>query len=99
MSRRSILTMTLVAVLFLMPLVAGCGGGSTEEKAAPAESAATETAAETTEAAAETVATHDCDGGCGMTGVAEAKLTEVEGKWYCAGCAKKAQEAHGDDDG
>ena len=47
---------------------------------------------ETTEAAAETVATHDCAGACGMTNVPEDQLTEIDGKWYCAGCAAKAKE-------
>jgi hypothetical protein len=39
------------------------------------------------------VATHDCEGACGMTSVPEDQLTEIDGKWYCAGCAAKAKEA------
>lgn len=39
-------------------------------------------------------AVHDCAGGCGMTAVPEDQLTEIEGQWYCAGCARKAGEDH-----
>ncbi len=77
--------MTLLAVAAaacLLILTAGCGGddntAAETEKAASAE-AATE------------VAVHDCDGGCGMTDVAVDKMTVVDGKYYCAGCAKKAE--------
>jgi hypothetical protein len=45
------------------------------------------------------VATHDCAGDCGMTNVPESEMTEIDGKWYCAGCARKAQEDHGHDHG
>ena len=89
MTRPTILIFALLAVLCM---AAGCGGDNTEEQAAPAESAATETAAET----ATTVATHDCDGGCGMKDVSEANMTEIDGKFYCAGCAKKAEAEHDD---
>ena len=94
MTRPTILIIALLAVLFM---AAGCGGEQAEEQAAPAESAATETAAET----ATTVATHDCDGGCGMKDVAVDKMTEIDGKFYCAGCAKKAEAKsdHPHDDG
>lgn len=94
MTRPTILIIALLAVLFM---AAGCGGDTAEEQAAPAESAATETAAE----AATTVATHDCDGGCGMTDVPVDKMTEIDGKFYCAGCAKKAEAKsdHPHDDG
>ena len=82
----------LIAALFLL---AGCGGGddaaTTAEEAAPATEAAP---AETAPAEAEAVAAvHDCAGGCGMKAMPEDKMTEVDGKFYCAGCAKKAQEA------
>ena len=87
MTRPMILIVALLATLIL---AAGCGG-NTEEQAAPAESTTTGTAAES---AAETVATHDCDGGCGMKDVPEADMTELHGKWYCSGCAKKAEEEH-----
>ena len=83
----------LVAALFLM---AACGGG--DEATTEAEDHSP--AAETPEAApAEAVAVHDCDGGCGMKAVPEDKMTEVDGKWYCEGCAKKIhaeKEGHGE---
>jgi formylmethanofuran dehydrogenase subunit E len=46
------------------------------------------------EAAAETVAVHDCEGGCGMTAVPEDKMTQIDGKWYCGGCAHMLQGDH-----
>jgi hypothetical protein len=88
MSRKPFLIL-LAALLILMPALTGCGGGESEE-AATTEQAAP--AAEETAPAA-TVATHDCDGGCGMTAVPEDQLTEIDGKWYCAGCAAKAAKS------
>jgi hypothetical protein len=85
MKTRSILATGLIALLMMVPLLTGCGGG--EEEAATAE---------TPEAAAESVATHDCAGACGMTAVPEDQLTEIDGKWYCAGCAAKAKEGGAD---
>lgn len=77
----------LVAALFLMT---ACGGGDDATTQAEDHTPA----AETTEAApAEAVAVHDCDGGCGMKAVPEDKMTEVAGKWFCAGCVDKAKEA------
>lgn len=106
MNKRLILGASLVSLLAIFLFVAGCGDGGNDtaseaESAAPAEeAAATETAAETaTETATETVAMHDCAGGCGMTAMPEDQMTEIEGKFYCAGCAKKMEsggEAHGD---
>ncbi len=99
MNKRLILGASLITLLAFSLLIAGCGGG--EDTAAEAESAApvkeaapaAETAAET---ATESVAVHDCAGGCGMKAVPEDKMTEIDGKFYCAGCAKKAQaEGHG----
>jgi hypothetical protein len=34
---------------------------------------------------------HDCDGGCGMKDMTEDQLTEIDGKYYCAGCAAKVK--------
>lgn len=106
MNKRLILGASLVSLLAIFLLVAGCGDGggdtaSEAESAAPAEeaaptAAATETAAET---ATETVAMHDCAGGCGMKAMPEDQMTEIDGKFYCGGCAKKMEsggEAHGD---
>lgn len=105
MNKRLILGASLISLLAIFLLLSGCGDygsddASKAESAAPAEEAATtetvpetaaETAAETaTEAVTEIVAAHDCAGGCGMHAVPEDQMTEIEGKWYCAGCAKKA---------
>jgi len=102
MNKRLILGASLITLLAFSLLIAGCGGGGEDtaaeaESAAPAEEAApaAETAAET---ATETVAVHDCAGGCGMKAVPEDKMTEIDGKFYCAGCAKKVQ-AEGHDEG
>jgi hypothetical protein len=78
----------LSALLLMLSLVAvvGCGSGDTAEET-KAEAPKAEEAAPTT------VALHDCDGGCGMTQMAAAQTTEIDGKFYCAGCAKKVQEA------
>ncbi|MCP4549803.1 MAG: hypothetical protein GY835_25390 [bacterium] len=65
----------LLAILALgMILLPGCGDK-------------TETADETT--ADTKLAAHDCDGGCGMTDVPMERLSEVDGKYYCAGCKVK----------
>ncbi|MCB1182475.1 hypothetical protein KDM41_03505 [bacterium] len=80
----------LLAVLVLALGVAACGGGDKTE--ATAEKAAAEHAMPE----AQVAETHDCDGGCGMTAVPMDKLTEINGKYYCAGCAKKVQEEGGE---
>lgn len=82
--------LTILAILLTaLFLLAGCGGGddatTQAEEAAPATEAAP--------AAAEAVATHDCDGMCGMKDVPEDQLTEIEGKYFCAGCVEKAKAA------
>lgn len=78
----------IILALTSLFLIAGCGGGSetTEADAAKTEGA------QAIEDAKEVAATHDCDGGCGMKNVAVAQLTEVDGKFYCAGCKDKAKE-------
>ncbi len=97
MNKHLILGASLITLLAFSLLIAGCGDGG-EDTAAEAESAApTEEAAPAAETATETVAVHDCAGGCGMKAVPEDKMTEIDGKFYCAGCAKKVQaEGHGD---
>jgi len=91
MNKRLILGASLITLLAFSLLIAGCGGGG-EDTAAEAESAApAEEAAPAAETATETVAVHDCAGGCGMKAVPEDKMTEIDGKFYCAGCAKKVQ--------
>jgi len=82
----------ILAVLLMAFVLIGCG-----EQEATSE--ATEAATEAAPDAAEVVKTHDCEGACGMKDVPMDKLTEVHGKYYCAGCAKKANEDHGHDHG
>lgn len=72
------------AAVVLLVVIMGCGGGDKKE------AAATPPATETTNQVAET---HDCDGGCGMTNVPMDKLTEIDGKFYCQGCANKVKAA------
>ena len=70
----------LASLVFAFTLVAGCsGGGSETEQAADKAADAT------------VVAVHDCDGDCGMTDVPVDQMTVTDGKYYCAGCAKKAE--------
>ena len=71
----------LASLVFVLALTAGCGDGGETEQAADADKA---------EGAVE-VAVHDCDGGCGMKDVAVDQMTVADGKYYCAGCAKKAE--------
>jgi hypothetical protein len=102
MFKRTTLMTAALALLLTLPLIQGCGGGDTAqqaESAAPAEQTTTEQPAAETPAAeaGEQVATHDCAGGCGMTNWPEDQMTEIDGKWYCAGCAKKVQETHDHD--
>ncbi len=73
------------AILVLaLALTIGCGGN--DDGAATAEKA--EKAADAT-----VVAVHDCEGDCGMKGVAVDEMTVVDGKHLCAACAKKAEGA------
>jgi len=81
-------TLLLALLCALALLLAGCGGGGDD-----AEST-TEQAAESAADAAAEIAVHDCDGACGMKDVPLDQLTKVDDKFYCAGCAKKAQEEH-----
>ena len=84
-----ILTM-LIILLCSMFLLAGCSGGDDAATTAEEMTPATEAAPAEAEAVA---AVHDCDGGCGMKAQPEATMTEVEGKWFCAGCVDKAKDA------
>ncbi len=88
MNKRLILGASLITLLSFGLLIAGCGSG--DDTASQAESSAPVEKADQ----AETVAAHDCAGECGMKAVPEDQMTEVDGKWYCAGCAKKAQAEH-----
>jgi len=94
MKNRVILVSTLVFLLALGLCLAGCGGdsGSEQTKQTKSEESAAQTAGEAAPATdSPTVATHDCAGGCGMKDWPEDQLTEIDGKWYCAGCAKNVQ--------
>jgi hypothetical protein len=74
---RKLLTI-LALMLFALPLaLAGCG--ETEQADSEAD-------------AVEKIATHDCDGGCGMKDVSTDQLKEIDGKFYCAGCAQKVEK-------
>ncbi len=75
------LMLLLTAAVLLMALVSftGCGDKPADE---------------TKEAEAIQVATHDCAGGCGMKDMPADKTTEVDGKFYCSGCATKAKGDH-----
>ena len=88
MNKKNLLLMAMA--IGLLVFVVGCSGGDNEATEATTEA--------TTEAATEAVATHDCDGACGMKDVAMDHLTEVDGKFYCAGCAAKAKEEAGTKD-
>lgn len=97
------LTLGMALTLALVLVFAGCGGGDDQaaqaDHPAPAPAPEASTATETP-ADATTVAGHDCAGGCGMKNWPEDQMTEIDGKWYCAGCAKHVQteeeEGHGD---
>jgi len=49
-----------------------------------------------TDEAAKTIATHDCEGDWGMMNMTPEQTKEIDGKFYCTGCAKKvaADDAH-----
>lgn len=77
--KKLFLLLALLALAFAVALFVGCGQKSaTEEGAKPAAE----------------VATHDCAGDCGMKNVPADQLTEIDGKYYCAGCKDKAEAAH-----
>ncbi|MFO7608020.1 MAG: hypothetical protein R6X35_02305 [Candidatus Krumholzibacteriia bacterium] len=102
MPRRFLIMMFVLTCLAGALLLAGCGDGEAEqaEQAAPPSGQPAGTAAQPAvehsneHPAATAVATHDCDGGCGMTAVPEDQMTEIHGQWYCGGGAKRAQEDH-----
>ncbi len=83
MTIRTTRTLLLTALCALVLALGACGGGG--DDATQADKAADTPAV---------AATHDCDGACGMTAVPEAQLTQVDGKWYCAGCVEKAKAEH-----
>lgn len=75
--KKSVAVLSLMAFVLLLTLVVGCGQKS--DSASEADSAAKITA-------------HDCDGGCGMKDVPVDQLTEIDGKYYCAGCKDKVEK-------
>lgn len=44
-----------------------------------------------TEEATKVAVTHDCAGDCGMTNMTPEQTKEIDGKFYCTGCAKKVE--------
>lgn len=87
MKARSIIL--LIATAILLALVAGCSSNDKQEAAATPPA---------TDTSSQVAQTHDCDGGCGMTNVPMDKLTEIDGKFYCQGCAHKVKAAAGAED-
>lgn len=86
-----------IAALVLLVGMAACGGNeqeATADKAAAEQPASEHPVSE--HPGTEVAEAHDCDGGCGMKAVPMDKLTEINGKYYCAGCAKKAQDEAGE---
>ncbi len=81
MNKGNLVLMALA--ISLLVFVVGCSGGDNEATEATTEAA--------TEATTEVAETHDCDGPCPMKDVAMDHLTEINGKFYCAGCAVKAK--------
>ena len=108
MNKRLILGASVIGLLAMFLFIAGCGDGgeeATTQAEHPASSehptadAATEAAKVEVEKAADAVAVHTCAGGCGMKDMPADQMTEIDGKFYCAGCAKKVEsggEGHGD---
>ncbi len=72
-------TLMLALMCATALLLAGCGGGDDDaQKAAPAAEATAETATEAATDAAVQMATHDCDGGCGMKAVPMDQHTVID---------------------
>lgn len=112
MKRIAIPALVILAAAAL--LLAGCGGDSqTSACAGCGEDVAakdavmvggeTYCAACAEKKAGETVtARHDCAGGCGMKDWPEDQMTQIDGQWYCKGCAAEMQggeDAHDHDHG
>lgn len=88
--------MLTMIVLLSLGLMVGCGGSDAEQTEQAEQVEQVEPAADVQ------VATHDCDGGCGMTDMPVDQTVEYEGKYYCKGCATKvvpAEETHDEHDG
>ena len=74
--KKLMMIVLVIAMSAGLVLMAGCGQKTETTEETPAGEAATDTQ----------VATHDCDGDCGMKDVPMEHLKEVDGKYYCAGC-------------
>ncbi len=82
--KKTVVLLTLVVFVLSLALLAGCGQKTESTDADQGETQ---------------VATHDCEGDCGMKAMAADQVTEIDGKYYCAGCAAKVQEGdHADHD-
>jgi hypothetical protein len=75
--KKNLILSGLLILLVSLVAVAGCGD----------KDAATDETAK--EAAADAVVLHDCEGDCGMTQMAAEHTKEIDGHFYCTGCAKK----------
>jgi len=76
--KRLVSVVSMLVLVCALATVVGCGDSSDKSADTGNEAAAK---------------VHDCAGGCGMKDVAADQMTEVDGKHYCAGCAKEAKEA------
>jgi hypothetical protein len=94
MKKSSLLIMLPTAGLLLV--LVGCNAEKKEAASTPAVETTTEAAPAATDhpaaAGTEVAATHDCAGVCGMTNVPTDHMTEINGKFYCGGCAVTARE-------
>ena len=83
---------------------AGCGHELAAKDAVMVGGAAYCKACAEKKAGEAVTARHDCAGGCGMMDWPEDQMTQIDGQWYCKGCAANLQGGeshdhdHGDDD-
>lgn len=103
--KKYLIPAALLAAILALALLSGCSGGDANAqvcsacgmKVADADAKTIEGkvycshCADKIQPAVDAVAVHDCDGGCGMTAVPEAQMTQVDGKWYCKGCLAKVE--------
>ena len=90
--KKLLVLMSVLALVLALGLLTGCGSKSESETAGEAAGQSMDNTSGQAAGGAE-VAYHDCDGGCGMTHVPMDQLTEIDGKYYCAGCAAKVKAA------
>jgi len=76
--KKNLILSGLLILLVSLFAVAGCGD----------KDAGTDDAAK----AADAVVLHDCEGDCGMTQMAAEHTKEIDGHFYCTGCALKMED-------